>query len=134
MYGIGYGKILEGQYADARSYTAFFVCLFVLIMTKYYLMLSTTLFDKYFKCDYGYSINFEVKTKVEKILFVLGFNSTGVIRNFLFDLFCSVIKPLLLELPAYLLQVISCGKIMALEKMEKWIKVYFIEGLFGFDL
>ena len=66
-------------------------------------MLSTSLFDTYYKNDFGQTIDFQSKTFLQKTTFVLNFNTTGVLRTFLFDVFLSIIKPFFFELPAYII-------------------------------
>ena len=108
-------------------------------MVQFFIMLSSSLFEIYQKSNFGQTINFKEKTWFEKFKFILSFNVSGVIRAFMFEVFTSLIKPFLMELPAYLIQVsiliITCGrcKLNTLERVKSWIEINISEGIFGFD-
>jgi hypothetical protein len=130
VYQIGYPKIQNNE--PAASYTTFFISLFVLMMMEYQLMLSSALYGTYNKYDSGQTIDYKGKTKFDKVKFVLGYNSTGVIKVFSYDIVLRVIKPVLIVL-AYTVDLLTRHKYKALDKMVYFIDTCLIQNFVGID-
>jgi hypothetical protein len=58
----------------------------------------------------------------QKIIFVLNFNFTGLIKAFSYDVFMKFVKPCVLELAAYLVQLITFNHWKALDDMKDRIE------------
>jgi hypothetical protein len=72
-------------------------------------------------------------TMIQKIKFVANYNFIGVLRVFSFEVFMGFVKPILLESPAYMLQIMTSHRIKYLDKMKNYIESRIIKDFFGFD-
>jgi hypothetical protein len=102
------------------------------MMMEYQLMLSSALYGTYNKYDFGQTIDYKGKKIFEKVKFVLGYNSTGVIKVFSYDIVLRVIKPVLIVL-AYTVDLLTRHKYKALDKMVYFIDTCLIQNFVGID-